>query len=84
MNKTIRFLCFERKTKIHKKFPSLLHQTLYAHNTVKLNSTESVCERTLFCSEGMGQTLQKFTGRPRFFKKEEYLLRYAWDAREFL
>ena len=78
------FLCFERKPKIHKKFPSLLYQTLYAHNIVKLNNTEYVCERKLFCSEGMGQTLQKFTGRPRFFKKEEYLLRYAWDAREFL
>ena len=51
------FLCFERKTKIHKKIPSLLYQTLYAHNTVSLNNTEYVCERQLFCSEGMGQTL---------------------------
>ena len=84
MNKTIRFLCAERKTKIHKKFPSLLYQTLYAHNTVKLNNTEYIAERKLFCSEWMGQTLQKLTGRPRFFTKEKYLLRCAWDAREFL
>ena len=72
------------KPKYTEKLPSLLYQTLYAHYTVKLNNNEYVCERKLFCSEGMGQTLQNFTGRPRFFKKEEYLLKYALDTREFL